>query len=201
MTFRCSRAMRPHCESVLAGEYDVPGLSFEGPITILDIGAHAGAFSLWAIRRWPSAQIIAYEPQPDVFENYLHPNTCDEPGIVRGCVAVRAEAGKAVLHRGRNNQGEASFHNDNPDTIEVDCVAAKDLPFSHVLKIDTEGCEVEILHGYLSDFWPGPKAILLEFHSAEDRRRIDNQLAIRGYDLIRGQIHHKDMGTLCYVRP
>jgi predicted RNA methylase len=50
---------------VLTGEYE-PGYFGEG-LTILDIGANVGSFSLWANLRWPGSTIYAYEP---------HPGTC-----------------------------------------------------------------------------------------------------------------------------
>lgn len=205
ISFRHPPGMAEHNLKILVGgEYDVPGLELEGTPTILDIGAHAGAFSVWAIHRWPKAQIIAYEPQPDIYEQYLLPNISHEPAIRAMNVAVRARAGKASLGRGRGNPGEASFHNDNEERIEVECISVASLSNAEILKIDTEGCEVEIVETYLETH-PWPKAVLLEFHSAKDRLRLDElsstYRAKHHYDLVRGQIHHKDMGTLCYVRP
>jgi tRNA1(Val) A37 N6-methylase TrmN6 len=50
---------------VLAGEYDY-GFSGRG-LTVLDIGANVGAFSIWADMRWPGSTIYAYEPHPGTF--------------------------------------------------------------------------------------------------------------------------------------
>src|SRR5947207_3356176 len=50
---------------VLAGEYE-SGHFGEG-LTVVDLGANVGAFSVWASRRWPGSTIHAYEPHPDTF--------------------------------------------------------------------------------------------------------------------------------------
>ena len=52
-------------EEVLRGEYE-SGYTGER-LTVLDIGANIGAFSLWAAHRWPGCTINAYEPNPATF--------------------------------------------------------------------------------------------------------------------------------------
>jgi len=53
-----------HCRDVIDGEgcYNIPGL--ESPSVVLDIGANVGAFARWAAKRWPTATVHCYEPQP-----------------------------------------------------------------------------------------------------------------------------------------
>ena len=76
------------------------------------------------------------------------------------------------LHLGRNNCGEASFY---------DIGDAK----AHIVKIDTEGSEVDILER-LGSF--DHDVILLEYHSEANRRTIDALLG--DFFLVGGEVRH-----------
>lgn len=196
---RCPPDMHGHVLEVLNGGYDVPGLEFDAPPRILDLGACVGDFAVWAAHRWPGAIIACFEPNPKAFA--LLEDNLRGTGVALHQAAVRAIAGSAPLYFGRQNLGEATFYGTETHTagsVLVECASAMNLSDCDVLKIDTEGCEVEILREYLRRDGL-PRAILLEFHSEEDRRHID--VILGGlYSLVRGRIAHAGMGTLCYVR-
>jgi hypothetical protein len=59
-------AMESSLREVLEGEYDAP--YFGDRLTIVDVGANVGSFSLWADLRWPQSTIHAYEPNPTTFD-------------------------------------------------------------------------------------------------------------------------------------
>jgi len=44
------------------------GLSLPDAAVVFDVGANVGLFTLFAARRWPRAQIFAFEPVPEVCE-------------------------------------------------------------------------------------------------------------------------------------
>lgn len=159
---------------ILRGSYDVP---VDDVASVLDIGANVGAFSVWARKRWPRAAIDAYEPHP-VSYSYLVKNTkCgnqaspenrkDEQTLALR-VAVREYACTMALREGGPNAGCASFHDIGEQSareIQVECVGARTLPSCDIVKIDTEGCEVEILeHLDISR----TKAVMLEWHRDSD---------------------------------
>src|SRR5215217_6924918 len=64
--FELPAAMERSLREVLGGEYDAP--YFGHGLTIVDVGANVGAFSVWADLRWPRSTIHAYEPHPGTFE-------------------------------------------------------------------------------------------------------------------------------------
>ena len=101
------------------------------------------------------------------------------------------------LYLGRNNCGEASFYDigeQSTDTVEVETRAPSVLPKAHIVKIDTEGSEVEILTRMTSlDF----DAIMLEYHSEANRRKIEALL--QDYVLVGGEIRRLHRGTLKFV--
>lgn len=196
--------MERHIRAVLEGEYD-PGVDISRHAgRALDIGANVGAFALWVRHRWPACVVDCYEPNPAAFE-FLQANAHNYggPQFMLMPKAVRAEAGKARLHFGKNNLGEASFHDlgeQRAEGVEVECLPASELPRCDVLKVDTEGCEVEIIEMYLATH-EKPKAVLYEFHSEGDRIALAHILELAGYSLTRGTVQRADRGVMCWVRP
>ena len=80
------------------------------------------------------------------------------------------------------------------NTVEVETKAPDVLPKAHIVKIDTEGSEVDILARMASlDF----DAIMLEYHSEANRRKIDALL--QDYVLAGGHIRHPNRGTLKFA--
>jgi FkbM family methyltransferase len=175
-------------QTVLAGAYDVPGLSFDRAPVILDIGANIGAFTVWAANRWPGAKLEAYEPHPEHVRLLLE-NTDGIPNVDAFMVAINgaAKAGQAMLFDGKNNPGERSLHQLGEQVMTgmvVNTMPAADLPPCDILKIDTEGCEVEILETY--PYLSGVKALMLEWHRDEDFQKLMTWLPTLGFELSTG---------------
>lgn len=193
---KCPDSLRPHLDSVFAGEYDVPICS--SGLTILDLGANVGAFSLWAAHRWPGSIIHAYEPHPGNFD-MLSENVYGYRGIHLHRFGV-GDKGIRVLHNGKNNAGEASFHascGGAADTGQhVEVVSPLSLPLAHILKVDTEGCEIEILEPLMKD-GRRYEAVMAEYHSHLHRRKIDALLA--DYYLIGAHVYSVGRGVVRYV--
>ena len=196
MNIECPASMRIHVQKVLDGEYDIP-YRHSAPV-ILDIGANVGSFAAWALKRWPGAHVHCYEPLPDNFA-LLTRNLAQFVGrsVSLNNFAV-GDASLTRLYLGRNNCGEASFYDIGEQTtasVEVETRAPDVLPKAQILKIDTEGSEIDILGRMPSlDF----DAIMLEYHSEANRRTVDALL--QDYVLVGGQIRELHRGTLKFVR-
>ncbi len=145
-------------------EYDLP-LTFT-PATVLDIGANIGAFTLLAKQRWPLTLVHAYEPVDDNLEG-LFQNTNALPGVTVQPVAVRGFNGPADILLGDRGV-TCSFHQLGRQTNQVErcrCVDAASLPSCDVIKIDTEGCELEIVQRLnLAE----TKVLCVEYHFLDD---------------------------------
>lgn len=183
---QCPENIRPYLQKVFDGEYDVP-IHFPSGTKVIDLGANYGSFSIWAAHRFPGSTILSYEPHPKVFP-VLTKNTsrydqikCFNWGI--------GTAGKRVLTDGINNEGESTFHsvsgNHDAERIECEVKAPETLPDCDILKLDIEGCEMEVLKP-LIERGRRPSLILLEFHNHKLRREVDTLLS--DYDLIGGEI-------------
>lgn len=172
--------MRGPAATVLSGEYE-SGYSGEG-LTVLDIGANVGAFTIWANMRWPGSFIHAYEPHPETFE-MLAANTIGLSNVACTRVAVySSDESEQPFFARYPGDGEAalraeaikSFAQVNAAmTFSVPVIPARRLPMADVIKIDVEGAEAEILESL-----PLEKAslILLEYQNVENRRRIKLRL-------------------------
>jgi len=123
-------------------EYFLP-LPFE-PATILDIGANIGTFSRRAHAKWPGARIVCCEPMPFNVV-HLRRNAPADATIISA--AVREYSGVDEIFIGDLfvTGGFVQFGRQTENTLMVECIAASELPPSELVKIDTEGCEVEIL--------------------------------------------------------
>ena len=90
--------------------------------------------------------------------------------------AVREHSGVDEIFIGDNfvTGSFVQFGRQTEQKILVECIAAKDLPASELVKIDTEGCEVEILKNLCLK---NTRAIFLEHHSRDDAETIKTMLA------------------------
>ena len=139
----------------------------EAPKTIADIGANVGAFSLMAHEEWPKAQITAFEPFRENFID-LRLNTAGRRTRAV-CAAIRKFSGTDFIYAGDMGV-TCSFHQLGYQTAmreRVKCIDARTIGSFEFVKIDTEGCELEILRRLdLSQ----TKAIALDVPSQERRR-------------------------------
>jgi FkbM family methyltransferase len=191
--------MQLHIDRVFSGEYSVPIQeldSLKSP-RILDLGAHYGAFAVWAKERWPGAKIDCYEPNPESF-TVLQAN-CSFAELHN--VAVSRLSGKMFLRKGRNNSGESSLYDLGEQAttgFTVECVSAHNLPYADIIKLDTEGSEYFILHGY--SFLRKVKAIMLEWHSPADRYRCGHLLIDAGLKCYSDESWRPNRGIMKFYR-
>lgn len=186
--FLCDDAIRHHLQTVFSGEYDLR-VNFAGGRRILDLGANYGSFSVWATHRWPGSTITAYEPNPKTFES-LQKNIAGYPNITAHNFGV-GTPGYRILSDGAYNVGECSFHtimnNPCPTGQHLEVHDPLELPEADIIKLDIEGCEMEVLE-------PLVKAgrtfelIMLEWHNESLRRAIDQLLT--DYALVGSEVQH-----------
>nr|WP_255536862.1 FkbM family methyltransferase [Polynucleobacter sp. 86C-FISCH] len=165
------------------------------PKTILDIGANIGAFALRAHQEWPEAKVICYEPMPFNIEA-LKANV-DSAWCQVEPYAVRASAGSGDIYIGDMfvTGGFQKKDRQTDSKISVQCLAASSLPSAELIKIDTEGCELEILERL--DLRQ-TQVIMLEHHSLDDAKKIKSLLA-KNYVAIQDE-SDREVGTEVFVR-
>jgi len=186
--------MVPHLQKIANGEYEIP---YEHPNpVILDLGANVGGFAAWASQRWPRSVIHCYEPLPDNFA-LLQKNLAPLQGRAQLNNCAIGNPVHTRLHLGLNNCGEGSFFalgEQSAEYVDVVTRPSSVLPPAQLLKLDTEGAEVEILSGLQEIQFD---AIVLEYHTEANRRRVDQILA--EYVLVGGEIRCLGRGVLKFL--
>ena len=197
-TFKYPKAMDPHIRLVLSGEYNI---DLDHVSSVVDLGANVGSFAIWALNKWPACHVYCYEPSKSNFE-ILRENakSCPEGKIALVNAAV-GDPSLTKLYAGKNNPGECSLMKlgEQADEFEdVTTVTPGILPPADVLKLDVEGSEGYILEELRKKGPLAYRAVLLEFHGDEVRRRVDAVLS--DYVLVGGQVYGPHRGVLKYLR-
>lgn len=205
--FECADTVvsRRVSEDILRGQ-TYPWLPFIGDVeVVLDAGANCGAASIYFAHHCPDARIHAFEPG---FEQraILDRNTADYPNVSVHPFGLFSEDRAALLYRGRGDTGHSSvFPSDR--NVEVGdevalrsagaWVAEQGIGRIDLLKVDVEGCEVEVLSS-LASLLPAVKALYVEYDLRRNRRDID-ALVRETHELYIGRVL-LDQGELVYLR-
>jgi FkbM family methyltransferase len=120
------------------------------PATVFDLGANFGSASVYFAQRWPSARIIAVEPNPQVFSR-LQSMVAGYPNIECICCAVGGVDGCSTFTVASDHLASSLVRQDpRGQQIEVEVQTIRTLMsrtgVSHidVLKFDVEGAEEEL---------------------------------------------------------
>lgn len=145
--------------------------------TVIDVGANRGQFALFAVRQFPTADLICFEPLPRpraTLKRAVGPNqhlrVCDFAlGATEGSADFHVSAAddsSSLLPIGERQQ--ASFPGTHERTILVVQVKRLDRSVSStglrrpaLLKIDVQGAELEVLSG-AANLLPKIDAVLVE---------------------------------------
>lgn len=160
--------------------------SLEPVRKIVDLGANIGLFGAFAAARWPSAEIVAYEPDPanaDVHALMIARNHLQSRWtLVRAAAGVedgtaRFLAGDIALSRLASEEDEAAIDVQVRDVIP-------ELQQADLVKMDIEGGEWAILRDPRFRDSP-PRAMVFEYHpsfceSPDPRAAAESALADAG---------------------
>jgi FkbM family methyltransferase len=141
--------------------------------SIVDIGATTGSFTLWASQRSPEAQIIAVEPNPEVYPYLLANIRANQLSGRVTCVAAALgpAAGVASIQAQGAYTTQTRFapHDGGPGqtvrqlSLEQLLDETKTL-HSDLLKVDCEGCEYDVLLGASRQLLGRFSNIVCEYH-------------------------------------
>lgn len=150
-------------------EYRLNGIGRDSLDTVVDIGAHIGAFT---VRVAPLARrVLSYEPTPASYDLLVR-NTTRFPHVKVHSAAVTAHRGTTtVFAMGTDptiNSLISSEYHDSATTVDsitlADIFAEHGIDRCDLLKIDCEGSEYEILHAVPKELWPRIERICMEYH-------------------------------------
>ncbi|CAN1543750.1 Methyltransferase FkbM [Rhabdaerophilaceae bacterium] len=188
VAMECPEPMLAAIRYVLEGEYESHHDGTD--LSILDIGANVGSFSLWAVRRWPGSTIRCFEPNPETFA-ILSRNVAGVASIkaTNSAVYPTDSAREAFFSRfaGDGEAGLTRYIGDTfrdgvvTPTFEVDIVRPEALGKADIVKLDIEGGEAEVLSALdLS----GTALVLAEFQNRKARHVMQAVLGDNGFDAV-----------------
>ena len=184
--------------------FDLPTRPF-----VIDVGANIGMFSLFVKRQHPGADILAFEPVPEIVTVLrrnieLHRlSAVDVREVALGSRAERdvpftyypalpgnstrypeqKQQAKAMLRQLYSARVAERLYQGEPSTVCVQPLSAylrDDRPVD-LLKVDVEGAELDVLTGIDEPHWPLIRQVLLEVHDQDGRlTRICELLSARG---------------------
>ncbi len=150
---------------------------------IIDIGSHIGISVLYFKHIYPNSKILAFEPNPYSFEilnENIHINGLEDINSVNK--AIHSKEGNTILHIDGSWNGwesnsslmEGSWNGkESTKEIEVECTTLnpylKDIECIDMLKIDTEGSELDILKSHRK-ILPKVLNISVEYHPVVNRK-------------------------------
>lgn len=157
--------------------------------TVFDIGANAGVFSVQQACR--GAHVYAFEPNPECYrrlsrivaENHLAKNI----DVFNYALGSTPGMGTLVMQDGVTCIGVVVPSSDTSDTPPFqikrldDVAPALEVKRIDLLKLDTEGSEVEILHGATQTLTMVDR-IILEYHSSDLLEQSRDVLRTHGFE-------------------
>ena len=153
-------------ESFVFGYYDP--IPYSNGKSLIDIGANIGDTAIYFANK--GYDVLAFEPLPHIYEIAMK-NIDLNPAIKEKITfinkAVSCKKGTITINYNENDTGGAGQYTKATKQVDVETITIEDIikEFNvepHTLKIDCEGCEVNILkHSDLSMF----KQIMMEYHT------------------------------------
>lgn len=150
--------------------YEEPGYKIQPGWRVVDIGAHIGAFTVFAAAK--GAHVFSFEPDPRNL-NILKQNTADLPAVCVGNVAI-----------GKANETRKLWMNEHPscssfsartleqsvdvDTITLERVVTLAGERVDLLKCDAESAEYEIFPNAPRETLRKIERIVMEWHNNRD---------------------------------
>ena len=164
------------------------------PKLILDLGANVGYSSIYFLNRFPTAQVVAVEPDPAnraICRRNLAPYG-SRARVVRG--AAWPERTLLALSRGSHGDGrewatqvrERADGEDGPPVQGWDVTSLIDLAGANrvaLLKVDIERSELELFGRNAHTWLPRVDNICIELHGSDCREAFFRALAGYDYDL------------------
>lgn len=187
-------------KEVFFDEAYAAGLPLDVPAgsTLIDIGANIGAFSVFALSRFPGARVVAFEPDPVNF-SHLEANAALAAGRLvpvkaavagtAGTLTFRREAGDKVSTSGSLKRQEGIEYQVAATTL-ADAFSQYGIESCGLLKMDCEGAEYDIIYGAGDEVLARIRQMVIEVHDkagpGENRAALAEHLAGRGFQVKNG---------------
>ncbi|MDD5043170.1 MAG: FkbM family methyltransferase [Patescibacteria group bacterium] len=159
---------------------------------IIDVGAHAGFFTLYARSFNDRVKIFALEPEAknrEMLKKHLTENEISGVKVLPVALGGKSGEGRLCLSADSHNHRLAEEGGECSDFVKVSVVSLGDLLRLEkikkipLLKMDIEGGEFEVFKGLAEGEWERIKAIILEYHNFNNRshKELEGMLREKGF--------------------
>jgi FkbM family methyltransferase len=171
--------------------YNPPGFEIGPNETVVDVGAHIGAFTVYAAQM--AGRVFAFEPTE---ENFAHLTANIESNALKNVTAIRAAVSGSsgtrqmfILEGDHMGSLYPLEHGDRQTTVEsttLECFFAEHgIDRVHFLKLDCEGSEFDILLNAPDTLLAKLDKISMEVHPSEshDPEALRRFLVSKGFEV------------------
>lgn len=158
-------------ESVAKKNYFKNSFDFGEGATVIDVGAHIGAFTIYAAHKAKGGRVYAFEPflrNYEVLERNVLLHNASNASLFN--LAVAGSNKERILYIDDFHSGAHSFIKKTKKAIQVNCITLAEVLIENqiskcnFLKIDCEGAEYEILLNTPIEILKKIDQIALEYH-------------------------------------
>ncbi|MHB8360885.1 MAG: FkbM family methyltransferase [Thermoplasmataceae archaeon] len=179
--------------------YDIPGFIPSKDQIVVDIGAYYGDSAIYWAKIF-GARVIAFEPLPDIYKILVENIALNKVNVEANNVAIgNGETKKAIIIENSCGFGSMLTASDIGKAIATTKLDSINLSMIHLLKIDVEGFEVDVLEGSLKSIQKFKPKIILETHSSALRKQCNQILESLDYQLNFEGETRKGEGNFDYV--
>lgn len=155
-------------EIFIRREYDIKFPAKFSPRWIIDAGANIGLTSVFFSIKYPSAKILAIEPDKENYQRLLiNTSAISNIDALRAALWVD-ESNIEVIDEGYGLRGftvRAGATSNEVNGITINSLIAKyNIDVIDILKIDIEGSEKEIFEKGYEEWLPRTKCLVIELH-------------------------------------
>lgn len=159
---------------------------------ILDIGAHAGFFTIYARILNPNVKIFAVEPEKDNLaglKKHLTMNKISGVDVVPGVLGSTTGEALLKISPDSHNHAVVIFKEDGSEYQKVKSYTLLDLLKKikvkkvGLIKLDIEGAEFPIIESWGENEFALVKNVILEYHNKgkKDHQEIENKFRANGF--------------------
>ena len=157
---------------------------------IVDVGAHAGFFTMYCRSLNKQVKIYAVEPEPgniSLLRQHLRENKINGVKVIVGALAKVSGKRRLLLSVDSHNHRLVLDGGNNENSISVKAWSISDFCRQNkikkisLLKMDIEGGEYELFEGLSEDELSVVNFVILEYHMGKEYKQIEEKLRANGF--------------------